>query len=803
MILRSAFVLCFLWNSLVAQNLINNPGFETVTAEPYYGCEITNAPGWLNPSNSACPNNSAGTPDLFSTLSTGQAILPNSFMGTTNPHTGDRICGLVTYHQQVTNYREYLTSQLSCPLIVGQTYNISFWSTGGDPVQYIYHSNNIGLYFSTAPLSQTGYDLIPGLTPQLELTNVVADNAWTYYTFVFTPTVPFTYMTVGNFRTDANTQHPSFGTNRPYAYYFFDDFSIAPVSGSFTLGNDTTYCGSFSRTLETGDPSTVWSTGVIGSQITVTAGGIYWVSVSNSCDTLSDTIIITQSIAPVVNLGNDTALCTGQNLFLDATNTNATYLWQDNSTASTYVVLVDGTYAVTVTGPTGCTVSDDIVVSYASGPPVVNIGPDTAYCGSFARVLSTGSSNTSWSTGVVGAQIIVTNAGTYWATESNGCGIGSDTVTILQNSVPVVPLGNDTTLCSGQILLLDAANGGSTYLWQDNSATQTYMVTGAGAYSVTVTNGAGCSASDDINVNYISAPPPINLGNDTTYCGSFTRTLSTGNLNTLWSTGVTASQITISTAGNYWAELSNACGTSRDSVAITKNQIPTVSLGNDTSVCGGQTLLLTPTPLSSNYLWNDGSTGSSLNISAVGVYWVEVRQTGCTNRDSILISAENIPNVNLGKDTVVCANRFDLALHIPNAQYQWQDHSTDSFYHVFYTGVYTVTVTNACGTATDVVNVDIHADECSLLIPTAFSPNADGFNDVFHSVCRCPVTRYELHIYDRWGEEVFSTNDPSEGWDGVYRNRQQPLGVYVYYIDYFNYCHQKMDKIAGNVTLVR
>ena len=97
----------------------------------------------------------------------------------------------------------------------------------------------------------------------------------------------------------------------------------------------------------------------------------------------------------------------------------------------------------------------------------------------------------------------------------------------------------------------------------------------------------------------------------------------------------------------------------------------------------------------------------------------------------------------------------------------------------------------------------MHADECALLLPSAFSPNNDAANDKFRAICHCPVKRYGLHIYNRWGELVFETTDGSEGWDGTFRDNAQPMGVYVYYVEYFNYCAQDMKKLIGNVTLVR
>ncbi|HLP51794.1 MAG TPA: gliding motility-associated C-terminal domain-containing protein [Chitinophagales bacterium] len=500
-------------------------------------------------------------------------------------------------------------------------------------------------------------------------------------------------------------------------------------------------------------------------------------------------------------LGNDTALCAPFTQTLSTGNPNTN--WSTGVTAAQITVNAPGTYWASFTSPCGDAVSDTIVISTATPLNAFNLGNDTIYCGNFTRVLSTGLASTVWSTGVTAPQITVNGPGTYWARVSNACGSVSDTITLSQNVAPVVNLGNDTALCVGQSLVLDAQNGGSSYQWQDNLASQFYTVTSAGNYAVTVTNFLGCAVSDVIRVDYDSTVPVVNIGADTSFCGSFTHQLNSGSQNTVWSNGSTGSPVTIADAGWYWADVRNGCGTTRDSVFITQLPIPAITLPADAGICPGQTITLTPVTSSANLLWSDGSTGASLNVNATGTYWVQATENGCIGRDTILISADSIPAFSLGPDTFVCGNQYNLALSIPYAQYHWQDNSTDSFYHVTASGVYAVTVTNLCGSSADEVRVDIHADECAVLIPTAFSPNGDGANDVFRGVCRCPVERYSMHVYNRWGEEVFGTEEVNEGWNGVFRSVQQPLSVYVFHLEYFNYCEQKMKKMVGNVTLVR
>jgi gliding motility-associated-like protein len=571
------------------------------------------------------------------------------------------------------------------------------------------------------------------------------------------------------------------------------------------LGNDTSYCGTFTRNLSTGIANTFWSTGVTASQITVATPGTYWATVSNGCGSNSDTITLTQNQVPNVFLGNDTSLCTGQTLLLNAGNGNSTYQWQDNSTNATYNVTAAGTYSVTVTNSTGCSASSSVQINYVSQPPPVNIGNDTAYCGNFTRTLSTGAPNTIWSTGVTAAQITITSPGTYWAMESNGCGANSDTIVITQNPLPVVNLGNDTTLCTGQALLLNATNQNSTYRWQDNSTTPTYNVTTAGTYSVTVTNAFSCASIDSVQVNYVSQSPQFNLGSDTTYCQQFSRVLSTGVASTLWSTSAVGSQININGPGTYWAQASNACGTTTDSIVIAEFSPPQITFPGTYSVCTGVTALLQPNTTGTDFLWNTGANTPSISATQPGTYNVEVwNNIACPNNASVTVSQGSPPTISLGNDTTICGNTgITLSLNVPNAHYVWQDNSVDSFYNVGASGVYSVTVSNNCGSATAKTSIVIYPDECALHIPTAFSPNGDGKNDIFRALSHCPIDKFSIHVYNRWGQLLYESNDVTVGWDGTFKGIAQPLDVYVYYTEYFNYCKGAMDFKSGNVTLLR
>ncbi|MBK6274788.1 MAG: gliding motility-associated C-terminal domain-containing protein [Saprospirales bacterium] len=408
---------------------------------------------------------------------------------------------------------------------------------------------------------------------------------------------------------------------------------------AFSIGNDTTYCGSFSRILSTGNASTVWSTGVTAAQITVTQPNTYIATITNSCGTKKDTIVINQNNIPLINIGKDTSICQGSSVTLNATTsgTTVTYLWNNGVVTPTISVNQAGTYFVKVTAD-GCSASDTIRVTILTPPTAFSIGNDTTYCGSFPRILSTGNASTVWSTGVTAAQITVTQPNTYIATITNSCGTKKDTIVIKQNNIPLINLGKDTSICQGNSVTLNATTSGTTvtYLWNNGAVTPTITVNQAGTYFVKVT-ADGCSASDTIRVTILTPPTAFSIGNDTTYCGSFSRILSTGNANTVWSTGVTAAQITVTQPNTYFATISNSCGSESDSIVITQDEIPTVQINKDTMICGGQPILLTAITNASQFIWNTGETGNSITINQAGKYWVSVTNNTCTAVDTVYI----------------------------------------------------------------------------------------------------------------------------------------------------------------------
>lgn len=91
---------------------------------------------------------------------------------------------------------------------------------------------------------------------------------------------------------------------------------------------------------------------------------------------------------------------------------------------------------------------------------------------------------------------------------------------------------------------------------------------------------------------------------------------------------------------------------------------------------------------------------------------------------------------------------------------------------------------------------------CNAFVPNAFSPNDDGFNDVFQLYnSGCPLEGFQMHIFDRWGANEFYSNDLNIGWDGTFKDKKAGVGVYVYQIIYTAY--GKRELLEGEVLLIR
>ena len=588
-----------------------------------------------------------------------------------------------------------------------------------------------------------------------------------------------------------------------------DSVYVVVDSVQVDLGSDLVFCNSPSPTTLT--PTTngttfLWQDGSGNPTFTTSSSGLYWVQASlNGCSS-TDSITIDYITVPPIDLGSDTALCAGLTLALDATTPGVSYNWQDGSSLPTFNANTAGTYWVE-TSINGCTQSDTLVLSYIQNP-TPNLGNDTTVCDANATVFLDAfeaGATYLWQDGSTNSDYTVSSAGIYWVQSSiSGC-TTTDSITINFIAAPTVDLGTDSTLCTGGSVFLDATTPGATYVWQDGSTNADYTVTSSGTYWVEVSN-SGCSTIDSIDVTFVPVPT-IDLGSDTSLCalgGNWILDATTAGCTYVWQDGTTDAVYAVSTSGSYWVQVDNGFCTNADTILIDMNAYPSVDLGADTLVCIATPLILDATCPGCVYTWQDGSTSSNLDVTSSGTYWVEVDLSGCTASDTINIEAVDAPSL-LIDDRVLC---FDESLPInvghPWATYLWQDGSTDSVFTIEQEGIYSVIVSNPCGVDTADFKIGYKNCLCEVFIPNAFTPDGTMLNNTFGAVTDCDFYSFELLIYNRWGEPVFTSSDPNVFWDATYNGQAVQDGIYTWKITYaFVDAEGEIFQKTGHVSVIR
>lgn len=574
--------------------------------------------------------------------------------------------------------------------------------------------------------------------------------------------------------------------------------------------NDSLYIDA-SASLATGY---LWNTSATTPGIYVKSSGKYWVTFSGPACLPSDTINVTFSPKPSVSLGVDTAFCdTLQVLGNKLTNpTGATFLWNTLSTNATIPAKTTGSYWLEVTD--GACKDRDTIAITVSNTADVFLGNDTSICNDDTLTLTNKSGSPTgavllWSDNSTGPSIDVTN-GTFWLSVThNGC-VGSDTINVTQDLSPVVDLGADTAFCNTTQTLANKLPNppGSTYLWSTFNTNPTISANTTGKYWLEVTNGS-CKDRDTIAIT-VTDLPSVYLGNDTAICDDEFAVLSnklgspTGAAH-LWSDGSTGLGIQ-GKSGTYWLTVTHNGCVASDTINVTQNESPVVMLGNDTFLCPGQDIVLRSNtqPSGNTYRWNSGSTDSTIKATG-GYYTLTVTSpTGCEATDDITIREYKSPSITLGDDQDLCS---DQVVRLPkqieaNSPYsiQWQDGTIDSIFIAKKTGRYTATLIDKCGTASAVV--DITFTPCHLFFPSAFSPNGDNINDIARIRGDLSgIQNYELSIYNRWGQRVYNTTNPNEGWNGLLKGEKSKIDTYFYMIQ-FNY-RGEQQLMKGDLTLVR
>ena len=467
---------------------------------------------------------------------------------------------------------------------------------------------------------------------------------------------------------------------------FTDASSANVVAWNWDFGNG--------QTSTSQNPSNTFSAGTHNVLLTVTT--------ANAC---SATINQTVTINPPFNAAFSPAqnVCIGSTANISASG-GTSYLWSNGATTSAISVApnLTTTYSVTISDVNGCSISGQIPVN-VNQLPVVFAGTDQSICtGSNITLNASGANSYVWSNGSVTPSINVspTSNTTYivTGTDANGCST-SDTVAVNINPNLTVTVSN-AFICPGASTTLDAGHPNANYLWSSGQTTQTINVNQGGIFDVTVTDANGCTGIGQSTVT--AGNLLVDNSSVLDACAGISVIFDAGNPGNqyLWSTGATSQTINVDSTGNYQVVVTdvNGCSDSFTST-FTSNPLPVVYAGTDQLICTGMSTILMVSG-ASNFLWSDGSTTSSINVSPVLNTTYTVTGTdgnGCSSSDTVAVNINPNLIVTPGNAFICPGATAVLDAGHPNANYLWSTGETSQTITVNLNGTFDVTVTDANG----------------------------------------------------------------------------------------------------------
>ncbi len=584
--------------------------------------------------------------------------------------------------------------------------------------------------------------------------------------------------------------------------------------------------------------------------------GVYYVEIadSNGCS-LMDSVTITQP-APILANQFVTAVtacdsCNGS-IFIAPTGCGGSYsvVWMPGGqTTDTIINLCAGMYTVAISGSLGCTQNVVIPVNSPNGPALTTSTTSLLChdsCNASASVLAIGVSPFSylWSdpapqqTSSIATDLC---AGNYLVQVTDNVNCVSFASVVITNPAPIgFAFANVIDpLCygssNGSIAVIP--NGGVlpySFVWSPNISTNsdTALNLSDGLYTVTITDMNGCIAIDS---NTLVNPDSLTISHNVTPASCNTTPNGAIGINVgggtpgydySWSPNVS----TVDTASNLYTGLytvtvtdTNGC-TIADAITLLSTITIIADAGNDTMFCEPGSMILNAEGSSNNvinYQWyqillpSDSLIGSVVDITTtppVGstTYYVVVDTIGCSNSDTVVVTANPLPVANAGADVTILENTGTIIGGNPTgptgSTYIWTptialDNSTNAnpFANPITTTSYTVTVTSSQGcVSSDIIIVTVVAN---ITFPNGISPNGDGSNDewVIDNIELFPNSVVE--VYNRWGELLFQSKGYVEKWKGIYKGKPLPIGTYYYIINLNDPLFP--DAFTGPITVLR
>ncbi|MBP7809389.1 MAG: gliding motility-associated C-terminal domain-containing protein [Bacteroidia bacterium] len=597
---------------------------------------------------------------------------------------------------------------------------------------------------------------------------------------------------------------------------------------------------------------------------TLNMSGPYTVLVTSAAG-CSNTAVSTATVyaLPNPNITSNSPVCAGQTLNLFGSG-GASYAWSgpgytgllQNPTISNVTAAANGVYTLLVASGS-CTASTTFTV-VINPIPVFNFAGTNVLCNGQSNgtstvnvTVGTGPFNYNWSTIPAQTTQDATGlaAGTYSCivTDANNCSSVASTQ-ITQPTQFSVSINSATfSACANSPINVNAIGNGGTgpynYNWVSGPATGVYsvneIVAGNYTYTVNATDAFNCPASNFINLTFF--PQPTVTATSATVCaGQTTNLTASGATSYVWQPGnITGSTYPFS--GNTSINVSvigtaNGCSNSANTnVMVNPNPNASINLGNAkgcvptcvTFSAGGSSSI-------TSYGWI--LNGAGITGSVNGAYCFDEAASytlGLTVMDAFGCTSTVVPvNIEIYPQPIADFNHApikpivnqdpfvtftDASYGAPIVSWNWYFMNTAQYTSILqnptfpYTepGTYPVVlvVKSDRGCTDTLVRPLVVGEDFGIYVPNVFTPNGDGLNDIFQPK-GFGVVKYEMNIFDRWGEKVFSTKDFEKGWDGTMQSKNDVKygvledGAYTWLINATS-VFGKSHELKGHVTLMK
>jgi gliding motility-associated-like protein len=308
----------------------------------------------------------------------------------------------------------------------------------------------------------------------------------------------------------------------------------------------------------------------------------------------------------------------------------------------------------------------------------------------------------------------------------------------------------------------------------------------------------------------------LDLGIDLILCKGSSITLSApeGFASYVWNNGYRGAVLIASNPGLYYCTVTDYCGQRySDTIMVVDNETVQLIIADELSICKDDRLEVNAEQGFLRYRWgpeynlvNNPASPSLIAKPAMDtVYYVQAENnTGCFIYDTVRIKIKQALSFTLGPDKSICpGDSILLSASGIFQNYVWSDGTRSANFRVKKSGLYSLTGITADGcSSSDTVMITQKDCGNSFFMPNAFTPNGDGLNDIIKPITKGNLVQYQMLIYNRWGELVFSSTDLSQGWNGKLKGIIQSPQTYTWQC-VWQVEGGELKRNYGSLTLIR